>query len=555
MKQVINDILIILRHNEKRKWWLLLAADVCMSILDIAFLMALLFVTSFYAQPAQHFAGSRFSNEIFTSYPILLMAVFFVLFTLKNWAAFMVSAMQYRFVYNIAARISRENLQQYLEGNFLDFVHTDSSVVNRRINQQPIEFCHYVLNGVQQMIGQAVLVFITIVAVLIFNPMLFPLLLLILVPPVILVGWVIKKKLNAGRVHGKKTSEKAIQHLQEALYGFVESNIYRKNEYFISRYHRMQTRLNHYLSQRLILQTMPSRLMEVFAVFGLLVLVIVNAFTAHGNAISLVTIGALMVAAYKIIPGIVKITNTVGQVKTYAFAGADIAATAQLPLHAPQYENRVASIAFENVCFNYPGRHVFHSVSFAMKKGDFAIVPGLSGKGKTTLINLLLGFLCQETGEIFINGAPADKKKRQSCWAGIAYAKQQSFFLHASIIENISLQETSHDEYKMQEVLAISGLDKLVHTFPHGLETVIAENGRNFSGGQRQRIIFARALYKDFDLLILDEPFSELDEPSEFQLLQELRKMADRGKMILLITHNANALFFGNKKILLNEQE
>ena len=101
--------------------------------------------------------------------------------------------------------------------------------------------------------------------------------------------------------------------------------------------------------------------------------------------------------------------------------------------------------------------------------------------------------------------------------------------------------------------MTVTGIDEMVGAFPQGLNTLITENGKNFSGGQRQRFIFARALYRDFDLLILDEPFNELDEPSEKKMLIELQKIAAEGKMILLITHNMAAMSYCNRKIIMDE--
>ena len=298
MRQVIKNIFIIQIATEKRKFWLLAIADVIISILDIAFLIALLYVINFYTQTGNNDPFKYFSLQIFKTYPVLLIIFFFILYAIKNMCGFFVSKMQYRFVYAVASRISRKNLSQYFNDDYISYVNIDSSVANRKISQEPIEFAHYVLNGVQQVFSQLVLILITIAAVIVFNPLLFPLLILILAPPVFLIGFLMKRKLNAASVHGKKTSEKTMQHLQEALSGYVESNVYKKNDFFINRYHRLQVQLNHYLSDRLIIQNMPPRLIEVFAVFGLLILVLIHFFTSRSNSIPLVTIGALMVAAW-----------------------------------------------------------------------------------------------------------------------------------------------------------------------------------------------------------------------------------------------------------------
>ena len=93
----------------------------------------------------------------------------------------------------------------------------------------------------------------------------------------------------------------------------------------------------------------------------------------------------------------------------------------------------------------------------------------------------------------------------------------------------------------------------MISEFPAGMETLVTENGKNFSGGQRQRILLARALYKEADLIILDEPFSELDETAETEMLTNLQKIAAEGRMIVLITHNLEALNYCNRKYYLDE--
>ncbi len=513
----------------------------------------LLFVINFYTHSVPVASSNIFPVEIFNEHPLLLIIAFFFLFAIKNLFGFIVAKQQYRFVYHVASRISKENLLQFLHGSYNDYVNIDSSIINRKISQQPIEFAHYVLNGIQQVFSQSALIIISIVAILIFNPVLFPLLIVILAPPVILIGWLMKRRMNTNRLLGKKTSEQTIQHLQEALAGFVESNTYGKHDFFTSRYHRFQSQLNFYLAERHIIQSIPSRLIEVFAVFGLLVLVLLNHFTAHSNTIELVTIGAFMAAAYKIIPGIVKIMNLLGQVKTYAFSAEDLSTHTNPGINANS--DTISSISFENVSFDYADKNILNNFSLKVDASDMIGITGLSGKGKTTVANLLLGFLEPVSGNIKINDSITTAANRQAYWNKIAYIKQQTFFIHASIIENITLSEKDHDREKIKKIIALTGIDQFFKSLPAGLETIITENGKNFSGGQRQRIIFARALYKDFDLLILDEPFNELDEASETAMLKQLQMISREGKIILLITHNNEALAYCNKKMMMDAQQ
>jgi ABC-type multidrug transport system fused ATPase/permease subunit len=553
LKQILKDTFKILSRREIQKLWQLTVADVFICVLDIVFLFVLLYVINFYTQSAVPSSPKYLSPALFNEHPVLLIIVFLLLFTIKNILGFLISKAQFNYVYGVASRISTDNLLQYLNGPYTDYIHVDSSVMNRRISQQPIEYCHYVLNGFQQIFSQAVLILITIIAVVIFNPVLLPLLLLILVPPVFLISIFIKIKLREGRLQGRRMSEKSMQHLQEALTGYVESNLYSKNDFFTNRYHRFQSQLNHYLSERLIIQNMPTRFIEVFAVFGLFLLILLNFLSSLQHSIPLITLGALMVAAYKIIPGIVKITNLAGQVKTYAYTVKGLTNGERSSAETDDNPHFISSIGFDNIHFDFGGKNLLNSFSLTLGKGDMIGISGKSGRGKTTLVNLLLGFLSPDKGDIYINGQIADAETRKKFWKRISYIKQQHFFLHGSVVENITFQESDYDRKRLQDILILTGIDQIIPLLPNGLDTVITENGKNLSGGQRRRFILARALYKDFDLLILDEPFSELDRAAEIELLKQLRMLADMGKIILLITHNTDAFSFCNKTIQLDD--
>ena len=136
-------------------------ADIFISILDIVFLIVLLYVINFYTQSTTPASARYLPTDFFNKHPVSLIIVFLLLFTVKNILGFLISRAQYNYVYGVASRISRDNLSAYLNGPFTDYVHVDSSIMNRRISQQPIEFCHYVLNGFQQILSQAVLILIT----------------------------------------------------------------------------------------------------------------------------------------------------------------------------------------------------------------------------------------------------------------------------------------------------------------------------------------------------------------------------------------------------------
>lgn len=531
----------------------LILFDILVSISDISFLAILLWIIQFYTNPAFRV---HLPDGFLHKYPLLPIIVFFILFSVKNVFGFSTFRLQLKFVYRVASRLSQKNILNYLNGSFSDYVNIDSSVHIRKISQQPVEFCHYVLAGFQQVVSQSVLILITVVAILAYNPFLFPLLLVILTPPVIFISYLMKKKLNTIRKMAKPASQKTIQYLMEALSGFIESNIYNNKSFFANRYYSLQSGFNDFLSEQQAVQNMPSRLIEVFAILGLLLLILIHSYVVNIDSISIVTIGAFMAAAYKIIPGIVKILGCMGQIKTYEFTITDL-----LPGNSgPSYNNDkcdsvLQSVSFKNVSFNFQNKEVLNDFSFTLTKGDFIGLSGISGKGKTTLINLLLGFLEPWGGSISLNNISVNAGDRQYFWKRISYLKQQPLLIYDSILTNITLSESSVDFQRIEEVIRVTGLTEMIASYPEGFNKVITENGKNLSGGQRQRLMMARALYNPFDLLILDEPFSELDRDSENCLLNYLNELALSGKMILLITHSKKSLSFCNKIISLDEKQ
>ena len=556
MKQILAGISAILNGREKTKLYKLIIFDLAIGVLDIAFLAGLLFVLNLYTKNSTSVKLSFLPQSLLNPNSLLLIGVFFILFSLKNLFGYIGLKSQHHFFYNVAARLSKQNLLNYLSDDYGRFVGIDSSVQVRKISQQPIEFGHYILTNVQQIVSQVILIVCTVFAILFYHPTLFLLLFVLLLPPVVLLGWYIRKRLKDIRDNIKVTNEKALQHLHESLAGYVESNVYDKDDFFSERYSRYQNQLNENIATQQTLQSLPSRLVEVFAVLGFLILVIINRLSAGAPTINMVTIGVFMAAAYKIIPGIVKILNSSGQIKTYKFTLTD------LLFPEPETQSKegnldmltIRAIAFEGIGFAYKGRSVLHNVSFNIVPGDFVGISGNSGKGKTTVINLLLGFLTPSGGNICINNSKTSNGDRIAYRSRISYVKQQPFLINDSIIKNITLSDNGYNPGKLHETAVISGVEKLVEHYPEGMEKIITENGKNISGGQRQRVMLARALYHDFDLLILDEPFSEMDSASENDILTQLQPLARQGKMILFITHNKSSLKYCNKIIMLDEE-
>jgi ABC-type multidrug transport system fused ATPase/permease subunit len=558
---ILTKTRTILTAREKKQWAWLTGYTLVISMADIASLAFLLYIIHFYTQSVDAvgtfapFLGKPIAQWLFNRSSLVLITLFFFLFSLKNLAAYLIHTRQTRFVHQVAARISRNNMLQYLEGNYGDYIHTDSSVFTRTISLQPLEFCQHVLAPLQQVFTEAVLIVLSITAILLFNAQLFLVLLIILLPPVIVAGWLTKRKLHTARNYIKSSRTKTWQHLHENISGFVESNIYDRNEFFTERYATAQQALNKHQGDLQSLQALPARLAEVFAVFGLLVLVAIgNSFGNGQYATQIVTLGAFMAAAYKIIPGIARILNAIGQIRTYSFTLHDLVQynhTAEKQTSTDTTPPPIQSISFEQVGFTYDHKPVLENFSCQIQPGDLIGIDGHSGKGKTTLLNILLGFITPQTGKVLINQQPLNAEQRKQYWNQIAYVKQQPFFMYDTLLANITLNGQQYQVPRLQKALDIAGISEWMPALPAGINTLLTENGKNISGGQRQRIALARAWYKEANVLLLDEPFSELDEKAEEKLLHHLQQLAASGKIIILITHNKKSLQVCNKIITL----
>lgn len=537
--------LTILNQKEKSKFFMLTLYDLIISVLDIAFLGFMLVLVNYYTK------GSTVSvllAKYFAQFGSLWIILgFCFLFSLKNWTAYRLSSAQNRFFFNVASRLSKRNIMHYLANDYSSFVNIDSSVQIRKIGQQPIEFSTYILVNIQQILSQSMLVIFTIIAILFYHANLFLLLLILLLPPIVILAYLVKRRLKTIRSHMKAVSEKTIQYLKEALLGFVENKLFNKHDFFTHRYHGFQQKLNNSIATQRSLQGLPSRTVEVFAVLGFFILLAIHQLNTNSFGIDLLDIGVFLTAAYKIIPGVVKILNSTGQINSYQFILNDLQLKPESKESNSSPSETINAIAFKDVSFNYKQISILKNFNLYLHSGDFIGLSGKSGCGKTTIINLLLGFLEQKSGIISFNTKELGSLDRQSYWNRISYVKQQPFLINDSILKNITLSDDRYDADRLEAALVFCDLKETLK-----LNQLITEDGKNISGGQRQRIVLARAIYHDFDVLILDEPFSELDEISEKKMLTKLVELVKGDKIVIMITHSQVGLAFCTKIISLD---
>ncbi|MBI5400014.1 ABC transporter ATP-binding protein [Candidatus Saganbacteria bacterium] len=199
-------------------------------------------------------------------------------------------------------------------------------------------------------------------------------------------------------------------------------------------------------------------------------------------------------------------------------------------------------IELKNISFSYDGlKYIFKEQSFSIKAREHVLLVGSSGAGKSTFLNLLLGFYRLQEGEIFYDGRPISRINLKSLRARLGFVGQNPRLLSGTILENLRY---GNETAAVQDIVAAcrtANIHDFITGLPHGYEATIEEQGNNFSCGQIQRLAIARALLKEPDILILDEPSAALDSASEEKILSELvRRLRD--KTIIIVSHKPLAL-------------
>ncbi|MDC1420858.1 ABC transporter ATP-binding protein/permease [Gammaproteobacteria bacterium] len=210
------------------------------------------------------------------------------------------------------------------------------------------------------------------------------------------------------------------------------------------------------------------------------------------------------------------------------------------------------SLVLDNVSYTYPNSDIqsLKNITLRIDKGDFIGLVGPSGAGKTTLVDLMLGFLKPSSGLIQFNQVDVHKeinKWRSYC----AYLPQEIFLLDGTLEQNITLERTKVDSSHLASALKLSKLESLVNDLPNGLDTSMGDKGVRLSGGQKQRVAIARSIYNKREVLILDESTSALDSETEKAVIEEILTLRNE-KTIIAIAHRVSTLKECNKIFRLN---
>jgi ATP-binding cassette subfamily B protein len=216
--------------------------------------------------------------------------------------------------------------------------------------------------------------------------------------------------------------------------------------------------------------------------------------------------------------------------------------------------NVSGDIRFWNIGFRYGNStRVFQDLDLLIPKGSITAIIGESGSGKSTLVNILLGLYPLEKGKVTIGETDLRYLKRDCLRDMIAVVPQEIHLFSGTLLENIAVGSHKPDAAKVLEICRVAGMGNFIEALPLGLNTFIGENGAGLSGGQKQRIAFARALYRDPEVLILDEATASVDSHAEEFIKHTIHTIRDGGKTVILISHRLSTVVHADKIAVLHK--
>jgi ATP-binding cassette subfamily C protein CydD len=201
------------------------------------------------------------------------------------------------------------------------------------------------------------------------------------------------------------------------------------------------------------------------------------------------------------------------------------------------------TLSFDEVSFAWGEAAVLEKLSFRVGGGEMLVLTGASGAGKSTILDLILGFITPQSGKIFVNGQDISTLIPAARARLIGWIGQKPTIFGGTIRDNILFARPEASAQDLAEAIRRAHLTDVIARLPAGLDTQIGEAGFGLSGGQAQRIAIARAFLKDAPLLLLDEPTAHLDPALERDILASLKNLA-AGRTVILATHSALAQDF-----------
>jgi ATP-binding cassette, subfamily B, bacterial PglK len=502
----------------------------------------------------------RTDRGIVLTFTVLLV----VFYLLKNGIQLFQAYATNRLVAESTAALSQRLLRGYLRAPYAFYLHRNSAELIRNVwHSSEVVF--------RAVMAPAVAIAFETVVVLAIAGVLLAIAPLVTLVISVLLGGAALVFVRASRtavarwgIRADHLTKEIIQSLQQTLHAIKEIKVLGREAFFDEAFDRLQRQLVRVRHYHATLAAVPRMLIETLFVGGAFVLIALVVLLGNTGPEVLPILGLYAYAGFRVIPSMNRIMLYVNDIRHGAAAVEDLYAdllTVAADEGPDALEHVTTSLPFDDrielagVSYVYEGgaAPVLRDVDLVIRRGESVGIVGLTGAGKSTLVDLLLGLLTPTYGRITVDGR--DLATHRRAWQRrIGYVPQAIVLVDDTLRRNVALglPDAQIDPARLAAALRVAQLEDFVATLPAGLETVVGERGIRFSGGERQRVGIARALYRAPDVLVFDEATSSLDNRTEADLVRALETLP-APRTLIVIAHRLSTVRHCDRLVYLKD--
>lgn len=522
----------------------LLGVAVILSVLDLMLNMGAL-RGKWYVKPFDHLLNLDSDSKLTWFICIIVILVYLVknlYFSLYNWVSL-------KFAYKIRRELSVRILKAYMSQGYIFFVQNNTSRLLQGI-ENDVDSVYSILANLFGMITKTATIICISVYILIESPQMALLIILLALFCFGLIQGIFRKPMQKNGILRRNYLFDKSKISIEAIQGNKEILVMSKQNFFVNIYEKTLEKLYKVCVKVDMGAVLPAFLIEMVCIMGVMIMLGVQMSNSHDSYGLIVQISTIAVGAFRILPALGAINNNMNMMTSLApqlKASYDTLTGVKeieqeekkeknSPYQGIKFQDK---IEIRDIAYQYPNTNerVLNHINLSIKKGESVALIGSSGAGKTTLSDVILALLKPAQGQVLMDGI--DIEELGAAWSEvIGYVPQAIYIVDDTIRMNIAFGEDPKevDDEKVWQALRIAQLDQFVEMLPKGLETVVGERGIRFSGGQRQRLAIARALYRNPEILVLDEATAALDNETEQEVMKAIENLQGY-KTLIIVAH------------------
>ena len=479
----------------------------------------------------------------------VFISIIGLVYTLKVLYLTFFSYAQTKFLADLRVELSDSLYKKYLNNSFQFHLNNNSAKLIRNLDE--ISLVVALIQSLIITITESIIFFGIAILVVWYEPVGSAVVILFFGLFGFLFFYFVQKKVNKwGKIRQIHSGLK-FKFISEGFRLIKFVKIFHKAKEFIKIYTNNNKIINECEIKQNFTDSLPRLWLEWLIIIAFTLLIFTMIFIGKETSYIVPLLGLFAAASYRIMPSLTRIMNNVQKIIYNKPALNAVYVEFDKNQNHLLSENNITksfnfkkSIKLKNLEFNYSGsdRTILKNLNLTINYGETIGLIGESGKGKTTLVNIILGLLKPSKGEILVDETNIEDNL-QNWQKKIGYVSQDIFLSDDTIKKNIAfgLADKDIEKEKVNKAIVNSNIDSFINNLEKGIETSIGEFGDKISGGQRQRIAIARAFYNNPEVLILDEFTNSLDHITESKIIEEINNFK-RKKTIVIIAHKISTL-------------